>query len=411
MARFTARPEERVSIFQEISLLPKKQTFRSQLKERFFYGTSHYALLAGDAGKELARKVGDILGKEVPPNPPAFANGESKVVVPGTVETRDVYVIQSMIHDPDTSLRQLKLLDAGAKMRDANRIFNIFTHLPYARQDRVDQPGAPNAAQQVVNEIFIASSHNPLKRRWQHQSKLRAEGSLMVVDVHSEKPLEIVSRDSRGRYQWANLDSAYVLAPQVQKIISQGHLDTVVAFPDKGAEKRYTNYAHIFGDGQVPVVIKKERPVNQNNIVTIASSQEDVSERVKEKDIFLFDDMIDTGGSILQAAKLLKKQGARSVRVVATHGVFSNDALTKMADPAIDQVIITDSIQPSPEIVAHPKIEVVSIAPLLAEVIKRIEAREPINDLVKSLSPQFEKSYRALKRRANYFRRKQAKNE
>lgn len=383
----------------------------SKLKERFFYGTPHFSLLAGDAGMQLAQKVGGILGKEIHPNQPAFANGELRVVVHDAVEERDVYVIQSMNIHPNRSLRELKLLDAGAKMGKANRIYNIFTHLPYARQDRVDQPGAPNAAQQVVEEIFRASSHNPLKRRGRHASKLHAEGSLMVVDVHSEQPLQTVSKDSRGRYQWANLDSAYVLAPRVQELISQNQLDVVVAFPDKGAGKRYANYAEAFGDGKEPVVIKKERPVEQANVVRISDTQEDISERVREKDIFLFDDMIDTGGSILQAAKLLKQQGARSVRVVATHGVFSNDALTKMKDDAIDQVIITDSIQPTDRVLEHPKIEVVSIAPLLAEVIRRIEAREPIGDLVKSMSPGFEKSYRALKRKVNYFRRNRAKEK
>lgn len=354
---------------------------------------------------DIAQQVGTILDKQVPPNPPSFANNELRVVVPEVVETRDVYIIQAMNTHPNRTLRQLKLLGIGAKGRDANRIYSIFTQFPYARQDRIDQPGAPRAAQQVAQEIFDATSHNPLKRH--HESKLRAPGALMVVDVHSETPLQAVTENSRGRYQWANLDSAFVLAPRVQELISSQQLDVAVAFPDKGAAKRYHNYVDMFGNGQEPAVIKKERPVDQNNVVTIADSQEDLSGKVAGKDVMLFDDMIDTGGSILQAARLLKEQGARSVRVIATHGIFSNDALGKMSDPAIDQVIVTDTIQPTEKVLQHEKIDVVAIAPLLAEVIKRIEQREPIADLVKQMSPGFEKSYRRLSRIHKHRRRAQ----
>ncbi len=394
---------------------PRKLLFREPLRnalqpltervKRALYGTPNFTILAGDAGMELAQQVGEQLNKQVPPNPTAFANNELRVVVPKIVETRDVYIIQAMNTHPNRTLRQLKLLGIGAKGRDANRIYNMFTHLPYARQDRIDQPGAPRAAQQVVQEIFDATSHNPLKRR--HESKLRAPGALLVVDVHSEGPLQEVTKNSRGRYKWANVDSAFVLAPRVQELIASHQLDPVVAFPDKGAAHRYHNYVELFGNGQEPAVIKKERPVDQNNVVTIADSQEDLSGKVSGKDVLMFDDMIDTGGSILQAARLLKEQGARSVRVIATHGIFSNDALTKMSDPTIDQVIVTNTIQPTQEVLQHPKIDVVSIAPLLAEVIKRIENKESIADLVKQMSPGFEKSYRRLSKVNTYRRQTQ----
>ena len=97
------------------------------------YGTPHFAILAGDAGMNIAQQVGTILDKQVPPNPPSFANNELRVVVPQVVETRDVYIIQAMNMHPNRTLRQLKLLGIGAKGRDANRIYSIFTHLPYAR--------------------------------------------------------------------------------------------------------------------------------------------------------------------------------------------------------------------------------------------------------------------------------------
>lgn len=400
------RPEDTLS--PQFLLHKNSERRRPSFKDRFhrfIYGTPNFALLAGDAGMELAQKVGAILNKDIPANPPAFANGELRVIVSDVVEQKDVYVIQSMNAHPNRSLRQLKLLDIGAKGRAANRIYSIFTQFPYARQDRIDQPGAPRAAQQVAQEIFAASSHNPLKPRRRHETQLKAEGALLVVDIHSEQPLQTITTDSRGRYQWANLDSAFVLAPKVQEVITKNNLDVVVAFPDKGAAGRYKNYLDLFGKGQEAVVVKKERPVDKANVVKISDAQEDTTDKVQGRDIILFDDMIDTGGTILQAAQLFKSQGAKSVRVVATHGIFSNDGLKKMSDKAIDAIIVTDSINPTQAVLEHPKIEIVSLAPLLAEVIKRIENRESIDSLVKKMSPGFEKSYMKIGPVQKYRRR------
>ena len=397
---------------------PTEKTRHTQRIRRFFgkhlgiYGTPNFAILAGDAGMHLAKQVADVFGKEVPENLPPFANHELRVAVPAIVETKDVYVIQTVDQHPNRSLRHMKLLGIGAKGRNANRLYYMYTGIPYTRQDRIDQPGAPRAAQNVDLELYYSGSHNPHKL-FRHESKLTAPASLLVVDVHSEKPLETITKDSRGifqyrrgRYQWANLDSAYVLEPKVRELIAREGLNVAVAFPDKGAAKRYNNYQELFGNGQDAAVIRKERPVDKNNVVTIAADQEDLSPKVNGKDVFMFDDMIDTGGTLLQAAKLLKAQGAKSVRIVATHGIFSNDALKKMSDPSIDGVIVTDTFVPSAETVQHPKIEIVPIAPLLVETIRRIESREGMAGIVKSMSAGFEQSYTRLSR-INKYRRRQ----
>lgn len=415
MAVDRIKPPGRQDSHREPFANPHRPRIFRRIKQHI-YGSPNFAILAGDAGMDLAKQVGNKFGKEVPPNLPPFANHELRVAVPDIVERKDVYIIQTVDQHPNRSLRQLKLLGIGAKGRDANRVYYMYTGIPYTRQDRIDQPGAPRAAQNVDLEIFYSASHNPHKFL-RHESRLTAPASLLVVDVHSEKPLETITKDSRGlfayrrgRYQWANLDSAYVLAPRVKELMQAEALDVAVAFPDKGAAKRYHNYQGLFGNGQEAAVIKKERPVDQNNVVTIASDQEDLSPKVQGKDVFMFDDMIDTGGTLLQAAKLLKSQGARSVRIVATHGIFSNDALTKMSDPSIDGVIITDTFVPRPETLEHPKIHIVPIAPLLVEAIRRIEAREPMDGIVKSMSMGFEQSYQRLSK-INKYRRRSRKQE
>lgn len=375
-----------------------EQTIWQRAKTRLVYGAPHFTLLSGDAGMHIARQVGEILQHTVPDNPPAFSNNEVRALVPKDVATRDVYVIQSTNGNPDASLTQLKLIEEGAKGAGANRITAVVTHLPYSRQDRREQPGAPEAARLSAREIMRAGSHDPEKRR--HESRLTASANLILVDIHSEKPL--LPLTEHNGLEWANLDSFHVLAPKIQQLIASRQFTPTIAFPDKGAAKRYETYAEAFGGGmENAAIIQKERDISKNNSVTISSNQEDLSGKVAGTDVFLIDDIIDTAGSILQAAKRLKQEGAKSVWVVATHGIFSKDALQKMNDDAIDGCVITDTIPPREDVLDHPKIEVVSIAPLIATAIQRIEKRQPIADLTKSMSPGFEHSYMRLSRRIN----------
>lgn len=383
----------------------KPTTLLTRLKQKYIYGTPHFAIIAGDAGMYLARKVGKALGKEIPNNLPSFANNELKVVVPlGVAATKDVYVIQSSNGQPDSALTQLRLLEEAAKGACANRIYAVVTHLPYSRQDRREQPGATEAARLFAREIARAGSHDPQKKfPWQHESKLRAPASLLFLDIHSRKPLDPIA--ANNHVPWVNLDPAFVIAPKVQEMIDKNHLDVVVAFPDTSAEEKYQPYVQQFGNGRQPAIIHKVRPVDKNNVVGISNTQEDTTDLVADRDVIMFDDMIDTGGSILQAAKRFREQGAKSVRVVATHGVFSKDALTKLMDPAIDHIVVTNSIQPTGAVLTHPKIQVVSVDPLIVETIKRIENRKPLAELAKSMSPGFERSYLKYRKRVNYYRR------
>lgn len=357
----------------------------------FVFGNSHFAVLAGETGMQIGLEVGKRLGTTIPSNPEPFANRESRVVV-GTdiAATKDIYIVQSVtFNDPHTPLRELKNLELGAKSAHANRITAIFTQLPYGRQDKIEQPGAPDAARNVIQEILDAGSHNYRKKK--HQSKLTADASLLVVEVHSEDPFRVVERDSH--LQWANLNSAYVLAPRIEEIIKENNLDVVIGFPDHGAKGRFGDYIQRFTPGKEPAVIDKVRDIHQNNKTKIVG----VSGEVAGKDVILVDDIIDTGGSILDAARKFKEMGAKSVRLVATHGIFSNSALEKMNDEAIDGIIITDTINPRAEVLSHPKIEIVSIAPLLAETIKRIEERKPLGELAKAKSKNFDESYQTWK--------------
>ncbi|HEX7041916.1 MAG TPA: ribose-phosphate diphosphokinase [Patescibacteria group bacterium] len=384
---------------------PKVQSLIQKIKEKYIYGVDNFSILAGDDGMAIAKQVGVILNKKIPGNIEPFANGEKHVVIdPEVANTKDVYIIQSVNTNPNSSLRELKHLELAAKSAGANRITTIYTLLPYARQDRIEQPGAADAARNVLQEILDAGSHNYRKRR--HQSKLKADTNIIVIENHSEGPLKIVEKDSH--LNWLNLDTLPILRPRIEQLIKERNLNVFIGYPDKGAAKRYDNYVTTFTPGIEPAMCNKIRDIHQNNKTRIDGMLGNV-EGILGKDVLMPDDMIDTGGTTLDAAREYKNHGARSVWVVATHGILSKDALTKMNDHAIDGVIITDTVPPRPEVLAHPKIEIVPIAPLIAETIRRIEERLPLGELVKTKSKNFEASYRKW-RKINKYRRRKARN-
>jgi len=192
---------------------------------------------------------------------------------------------------------------------------------------------------------------------------------IVTIDIHSEQ------QEGFTQKPWDNLYGSYSLIPAIKtKKLS----NIVVASPDKGGILKATGYAKLLGVEKIAVVYKK-RDVMLNNVSNAMAMIGDV----KEKDILLVDDMIDTAGTIVHAANYIKKKGAKSVRVIATHGVFSGEALKKIADSEIEEMIVTDTIAHRDEIRNNPKITIVSVAPLLAEAIRRITTGESLSkDLI-----------------------------
>jgi ribose-phosphate pyrophosphokinase len=191
---------------------------------------------------------------------------------------------------------------------------------------------------------------------------------ILTIDIHSEQ------QQGFTHIPWDNLYGSYSLIPTLKKLKLR---NLVVASPDKGGMLRATGYARLLGAQEVALVYK-ERDVSVNNKSEASAMIGDV----KGKDVLLVDDMLDTGGTIVHAANFLKEKGATSVRVAITHGLFSADAIKRITSSAINEVIITDTIEQREESLQNKKIKVVSIAPLLAEAIRRITSGESISSLV-----------------------------
>lgn len=305
-------------------------------------------LLSGRANPHLAQSIGKILKKEVCFPITSFADGEIRVKGLPNLRQRHVFIIQPTAPQVNDNLMELLFMIDAAKRASAREITAVIPYFGYARQDRKELPRVPISASLVASLIEHAGAHG-----------------ILTVDIHSEQQEGFVAMP------WDNLYASYALVPAIKK---KKLTHIVTASPDKGGMTRATGYARLLGASGLAIVYK-ERDVTRNNV----SQALGMIGEVKGKNVLLIDDMIDTAGTIVNAANYIHSQGAKSVRVVASHGLFSADALEKIEKSAIQEVFVTDSIMPTREVLHSKKITIASIAPLLAEAIKRVKSGESIS--------------------------------
>lgn len=309
-------------------------------------------LVTGRSNTTLAKSIAKILKKDLHDSVTVFADGEVRVKIPPNLRRRHVFIIQSTSKPVNDYLMELVLMIDAARRSSAKEITVVVPYFGYSRQDRKEMPHVPISSSVVANILVNAGADR-----------------IVTVDIHSEQQQGFV------KVPWDNLYGSYSLVPAIQK---QKLKNLVVAAPDKGGMTRAIGYAKRLGASDVALVYK-ERDLNVNN----KSEALEMIGLVKDRDVLLVDDMIDTAGTIVNAANFIKKRGARRIMVSATHGLFSKDALEKIDNSAIDQVVITDTIAHEEHVVKHPKIMIVSLAELLSEAIRRIETGESISkDLI-----------------------------
>lgn len=309
-------------------------------------------LISGRANLDLANEVGKILKKEIFCPITSFADSEIRVKGLPNLRKRPVFIIQPTSSPVNDHIMELILLIDAAKRASASEITAVVPYFGYSRQDRKETPRVPISSSVVASLI----EHTGADR-------------IVTVDIHSEQQEGFIQKP------WDNLYASYSLLP----VITAKHFSRlVVASPDKGGMLRATGYARLLNAEGVAIVYK-ERDVKLNNVSHALGMIGDVA----GADVLLIDDMIDTAGTIANAADYIMNMGAKSVQAAAAHGLFSGDALDKIAKSALQEVFITNSIMPREDVLQNKKITIVSIAPLLAEAIKRIQSGESISkDLV-----------------------------
>lgn len=322
-------------------------------KELSKINPKHFILLTGRSNPPLAHAIATNLS--VPLHEPisVFADGEIRVKIPINMRRRHVFIIQPTSSPVNDHLMELILMIDAAKRSSAQEITVIIPYYGYSRQDRKERPRVPISSSVVASMIVTAGADR-----------------IATVDMHSEQQQGFV------KIPWDNLYGSYSLIP----VIKQRKLrDIVIAAPDKGGMTRATGYARRLPNASGIALVYKERDIDVNN----KSEALAMIGMVKGKDVLLVDDIIDTAGTIVNAANYIKRSGAKSVRAIATHGLFSGEALAKIEKSQMDEVIVTDSIAHRAEVLKNPRITIASIAPLLAEAIRRIETGESLSkDLI-----------------------------
>jgi len=302
-----------------------------------FSGSSNQEL-----AKEIARHLSIELGKT---ELKRFSDGETLIKIEESVRGADVFIIQPTCSPSNETIMELLIFIDAVKRASAEHITAVMPYYGYARQDKKLYAREPISAKLVSNLIETAGANR-----------------VLCLDLHSGAIQGFFDIPAD------NLSAMNLLAEFFGK---KGVKNLVVVSPDAGGVKRAKKFSEIIGVDLA--IINKFRP-KENVAETIG-----VLGNVKEKNCIMVDDMIDTAGTLCAAAKTLKENGAKKIFACATHGIFSGEAFKKINESDIDEVIVTDSVPLKRD--APGKITVLSIAPLIADAIKRIHSGKSISEL------------------------------
>ncbi|MCH8049696.1 ribose-phosphate pyrophosphokinase [Patescibacteria group bacterium] len=292
-------------------------------------------LFSTSANEPLARRVAKEakirLGKRLISS---FTDGELSVQITESSRKQETVILASL-HQPDRNLLELLWLINAARKWNGRKPTVIAPYLGYARQDRAEPKGSTVAAETVAQMI-----------------KSVGVKKILTIDIHSKQAANYI------RIPYQDLTAI----PLLVKSLKIKPAQTVIVAPDAGAIRRAEMFSKLSRVKNL-AVIQKKRP-RPGHAVAVRLEGD-----VAEKDIVIVDDMIDSGGTIIAATKLLKKHGARSIKVAATHGIFSKGALTKLKAAGIARIITTDTI---PQKNKPTHLKVISVAPMLAKYLKSI---------------------------------------
>ena len=306
-------------------------------------------LFTGNAHKELAKEVAAYLDIPVgDATATTFSDGEIMVQINENVRGTDVFVLQPTCMPINYNIMELLLIADALKRASAKRITAVMPYYGYARQDRKVQPRVPISAKLVADLITAAGINR-----------------ILTMDLHAAQ--------IQGFFNIPvdNLYASPVLLDYLQEKYTTKKL--VIVSPDAGGVERARAFAKML-QCSIAIVDKRREAANVSQIMNVIGE-------VEKKDTIILDDMIDTGGTIIQAADALTKKGARQVVAACTHAVLSGSAIEKVNNSAIKELIVTNTIPFDSKKEQCKKLTVLSIAPLLGEAIKRIHEESSVSSL------------------------------
>ncbi|WP_101002943.1 ribose-phosphate pyrophosphokinase [Helicobacter pylori] len=315
----------------------KARGFKAKMRGfKIFSGSAHPAF-----SKEVSKHLGIPLSKAVIGK---FSDGEINIQISESVRGKDIFIVQPTCVPVNDNLMELLVMVDALRRSSANSITAVLPYFGYARQDRKAAPRVPITAKMVANLMQEVGIER-----------------IITMDLHAGQ--------IQGFFD-VPVDNLYGSIVFRDYIRSKALKNPVIASPDVGGVTRARYFANQMGLDLI-IVDKRREKANESEVMNIIGSAE-------ERDVILVDDMIDTAGTICKAALALKEQGATSVMALGTHAVLSGNAIKRIKESALDEVVVTNSI---PLVQKCDKITTLSVAPLFAEVIRRIYHNESVQSL------------------------------
>jgi ribose-phosphate pyrophosphokinase len=305
-------------------------------------------LFTGNSNRALAGRVAAYLDVEVGKAEVGhFSDGEVCVEIQENVRGLDCFVIQSTCAPANAHLMELLIMIDALRRSSARRITAVVPYYGYARQDRKVAPRQPITAKLVADLISVAGTDR-----------------LLCLDLHAGQ--------IQGFFNISvdNLFATPVLLRAIRERVSG---DLTVISPDAGGVERARAYAKRLG-ASLAIIDKRRERANEAQVMNIVGE-------VKDRTCIMVDDMVDTAGTLSEGARALADAGARRVLGVCTHPVLSGPAIKRIVESPLEELVVTDSVPLRDEAAECPKLEVVSVAELLGEAIRRIHNEESVSSL------------------------------
>jgi ribose-phosphate pyrophosphokinase len=306
---------------------------------------STFKLFSGSANPEFATKVADYLGIPVSnATLKKFSDGEISVQITESVRGQDVFIIQPTCVPTNDNLMELLIMVDALKRSSAKSISAVIPYYGYARQDRKAAPRVPITAKLVADLLEAAGITR-----------------VVTIDLHAAQIQGFFNIPAD------NLFGSIMFADYIKE---KGLANPIIASPDIGGVARARSYADKLGYDLI-IVDKKREKANESEVMNIIGD-------VEGKDVILVDDMVDTAGTLVKAAEVLKKRGATSVMACCTHGVLSGPAYDRIENGVLDELVITDTI---PSRKNAKKITVLTASVMMGEALRRIHNNESVNSI------------------------------
>ena len=308
-------------------------------------------IFTGTANPELASEVSELLGIEISAADVGyFSDGELKVEIEENVRGHDTFIIQSTCSPTNKNVMEIMLLADALKRSSASRITAVVPYYGYARQDRRVRSARVPISAKVVADMFASVGID----------------RVLTIDLHSET--------IQGFFDMP-ADNVYATKFMVDDIKENNDRDKVVVVsPDVGGVVRSRALAKLLDDTDLAIIDKRRAIENESEVMNIIG-------QIEGKVCIVPDDIIDTAGTLCNAANALKEQGAEAVKAYITHPVLSGPAIERLENSSIDELVVTNSIPLSKDAKKCSKIRVISIANIIAECITRLSNEESLSEM------------------------------